>query len=250
MAKPVIISFTSSEELARTVAGEFVAWLDAATSAASRTGRPVLIALSGGRITRLFFAEVARLAAPRRFPWPLVHFFWADERCVPPTHEESNFAVAEELLFRPLAVPSASIHRIRGEDEPSVAASAATAALLDLSRKAPDGTPCFDLVLLGMGEDGHVASLFPGGADETASSTTVYLPVVASKPPPNRITLTYRVLFSAESVWVLASGKGKEQALADALSPFGASPLARVMRNRLQARIFKDFALPEGAHAG
>jgi 6-phosphogluconolactonase len=250
MAKPVIISFTSSEELARAAAGEFVEWLSTTTAAATRTGRPVLIALSGGRITRLFFAEVARLAAPRRFPWPLVHFFWADERCVPPTDEESNFSIADKLIFRPLAIPAASIHRIRGEDEPSVAASAAATALLALSQKDADGTPQFDLVLLGMGEDGHVASLFPGGADAMASSVVVYLPVVASKPPPNRITLTYRVLFAAETVWVLASGKGKELAMVDGLSANGTSPLAHVMRNRQQARIFKDFALPEGAHAG
>lgn len=156
---------------------------------------------------------------PQPIDWNLVHFFWADERCVPPQDPESNFALADSWLFQPLRVAAASIHRIRGEAPP---AQAAREAAEELSRFAPldqAGCPVLDLILLGMGEDGHVASLFPGSesAGVTAGDNDIYRAVTAPKPPPNRITLTYPVIYAARQVWVLASGPGKERALADSL---------------------------------
>jgi len=100
-----------------------------------------------------------------------------------------------------------------------------------------------DLVLLGMGEDGHVASLFPGEAEDVMNSSAVYRAVTASKPPPRRISLGYGALVAAREVWMLASGSGKETALRESLSPTGATPLARLLRARGRTRIFTDIRL-------
>jgi 6-phosphogluconolactonase len=98
----------------------------------------------------------------------------------------------------------------------------------------------FDLIFLGMGEDGHVASLFPGEPETVMNLAQVYRPVVAAKPPPNRITLGYGVIAAAQQVWVLASGKGKEAALRDSLTQGNATPLGRVIRMRTHTKVFSD----------
>lgn len=215
------------------------AFLDLADSC----GGASTVALSGGRIAKDFFRATAQLAQERRQSLAHAHFFWADDRCVPPTDAESNYRIASELLFQPLAIPAANLHRLRGEDEPEAAARAAEA---ELRRRAPTndaGQPVLDLVLLGMGEDGHVASLFPGEAEAVMSSPAVYRVVIASKPPPRRITLSYAAIAAAREVWVLASGAGKEAALRDSLSAAGQTPLARVLRQRPDTRIFTDIRL-------
>ncbi|MFM8470117.1 MAG: 6-phosphogluconolactonase, partial [Limisphaerales bacterium] len=198
------------------------------------------VAVSGGRIAKDFFSAVARQAQARKQSLAHVHFFWADERCVPPTDTESNFRSAAELLFQPLNLPTTNIHRIRGEDEPEAAARTAEAELRQIAPANAADQPVLDLVLLGMGEDGHVASLFPGEPVAVIASPAVYRAVTASKPPPRRITVGYGTLNAARDVWVLASGAGKEQALRESLSPMGRTPLGRVLRGRGQTLIFTD----------
>ena len=173
-----------------------------------------------------------------------VHFFWADERCVPPDNPESNYRTARELLFEPLAIPLSHIHRIRGEDDPGAAAKSASDELACIAGKNPQNVPILDLVILGMGEDGHVASLFPGAPSQPG----IYYPVIGPKPPPRRITVSYDVIIAARDVWVLVSGAGKQGALAGSLAPGGGdTPLARVVqgrkRTRIDTRIFCDFIL-------
>jgi len=187
-----------------------------------------VVALSGGRIAVQFFRAVAALQPNLED----IHFFWADERCLPPDHPESNYGIARKLLFEPLQVPVAHIHRIRGEDDPAIAARLASDELLRVAAK-------FDLVFLGMGEDGHVASLFPG----TTPQPGIYYPVIGPKPPPQRITVSYDVLAAAREVWVLVSGQGKETALARSLRSLGDTPLGRVIRSRKNTRILCDFSL-------
>ena len=102
------------------------------------------------------------------------------------------------------------------------------------------GQPVLDLIFLGMGEDGHVASLFPGVLEEAMRSKSVYLPVVASKPPPQRITINFAPLAAARRVWVLASGAGKESALRESLATYGRTPLSRVLATRAKTMIFAD----------
>ena len=97
-----------------------------------------------------------------------------------------------------------------------------------------------NLILLGMGEDGHVASLFPAEATEMESDPAVYRPVIAPKPPPKRVTLGYAAIRVARQVWVWASGPGKEQALKASMQMRAATPLARVLASRMTTRIFTD----------
>jgi len=210
---------------------------------ARATDARVCVALSGGRIAKDFFSAVVRQARERGQSLAQVHFFWADERCVPPDHAESNYRSAAELIFTPLGVPVQNVHRIRGEDEPEHAAREAEDELCRFAPVNAAGQPVLDLILIGMGEDGHVASLFPGEAEDVMALPVVYRAVTASKPPPRRITLGYAAIAAAREVWVLASGAGKEAALRESLSPGGATPLARVLRARERTRIFTDLAL-------
>ena len=234
-----LVSFASDEELAQAVAGK---WLQDVQAAAGG-GAAYCVALSGGRIARRFFAATATLAQAQRLALNAVHFFWGDERCVPPTDPESNFGLARELLLAPLAVPERQVHRVRGEAAPEVAAREAASELCRIAPRDPDGQPVLDLIFLGMGEDGHVASLFPGESEELMSSDAVYRSVIAAKPPPHRITIGYLAIGAARQVWVLASGAGKEAALRASLAAGGQTPLARVLKLRAHTRIFTDVRL-------
>jgi 6-phosphogluconolactonase len=240
MAEPDFVTFPGPEELVRTVIS---AWLDQIAQA-SQTGRSYSTALSGGRIAGALFAEICCQVRARNLSPTQVHFFWADERCVPPNDNASNYRVAAERLFAPLGIAEDRIHRIRGELDPEVAASEATAEVRRLVSHTSDGQPVLDLVLLGMGEDGHVASLFPGEPDTVLSRPMAYRAVTAPKPPPRRVTLGYGVLAAAREVWVLISGPGKEAALAESLRPNGRTPLARVLCGRSHTRIFSDLSKP------
>jgi 6-phosphogluconolactonase len=274
-----LFTFANANELARTVAGK---WLDE-IEAAKRAAKLHCVALSGGRITQKFFAAVVEQAKTRKIgdggtpSLPInVHFFWADERCVLPDDPESNFKMANELLFAPLKISENQIHRIRGELPPDKAAALASAEILRIvptaspsprrgegrgeeavfSNSIPltptlsplrrgegvDSLPVLDLIFLGMGEDGHVASLFPGETETANSDKAVYRAVNNSpKPPPNRVTLDYAAIAAARQVWVLVSGTGKEAALRESLAANGGTPLARVTKIRTQTTVFSDF---------
>jgi 6-phosphogluconolactonase len=103
--------------------------------------------------------------------------------------------------------------------------------------------PVLDLIFLGMGEDGHVASLFPTEPESMVNDAAVFRAVVGTKPPPNRITIGYQTIAAAREVWVLASGAGKEQALRESTKQAGQTPLARVLRLRSQTTVFTDVRL-------
>jgi len=244
MKKFELISFATADELARTVAGK---WLDEIESA-SRASHSHCVALSGGRITQKFFAAVVEQAKARTISFGAVHFFWADERCVPPDDPESNFHLANELLFVPLKISESQIHRIRGEMPPEAAVELAETELRQVVGPAgilagkDAGIPGLDLIFLGMGEDGHVASLFPGDIVAASSDHAIFRAVKnSSKPPPNRITLGYAAIAAARKVWVLVSGSGKKEALRESLYGKGCTPLGRVTQFRTQTLIFSDF---------
>jgi 6-phosphogluconolactonase len=230
-------SFASDVELARSAAK---AWLDQ-IDAANRAGKLHCVALSGGRITRTFFSSTVEQAKARNVSFERVHFFWADERCVPPDDPESNYRLAREGLFVPLNISERQIHRLHGEDPPEAAARAAEAELREVVTPDPRGRPALDLVFLGLGEDGHVASLFPGEREEIAASDALYRAITNSpKPPPNRITLSYSAIAAAQSVWVLVSGQGKEQVLRNSLAPGGRTSLARILKQRRLTEVYTD----------
>jgi 6-phosphogluconolactonase len=234
-----LISFANADELAARAAS---AWLDE-IAAANHAAKPHCVALSGGRIALKFFTSVVAQTKARAISLGLVHFFWADERCVPPDDAESNFRAAHELLFAPLRINDAQIHRIHGEDSPEIAAQKATMDICHVAPKNSAGQPVLDLIFLGMGEDGHVASLFPGKMEGKMPADIFCAVNNSPKPPPNRVTLSYAAIAAAKNVWVLASGAGKETALRESLFPDGKTPLARVIQSRLQTKIFSDFKL-------
>ena len=235
-----LISCASDDALARAVASR---WLDELAARADDL-TPCCVALSGGRIAKKFFAAVAGHEQSRSVSFGSAHFFWADERCVPPTDAESNFGLAKAHLLDPLAISPDKIHRVRGEIAPKWAAAEAEAEICRIAPVNGSGQPVLDLIFLGMGEDGHVASLFPGAPEEVIHNKSVYLPVVASKPPPQRITLNLATLAAARRVWVLVSGAGKENALRESLAANGKTPLALVLQARRQTTVFSDIAGP------
>src|SRR6185369_924383 len=133
------------------------AWLTKIESANPGPDQRHLVALSGGRIAADFFRALAENAKRRGVLFAGVHFFWADERCVPSRDRESNFGIAQQLLIQPLAIPQAQVHRIRGEIPPVDAAREAAEELRRMAPANSEGQPVLDLVFLGMGEDGHIA---------------------------------------------------------------------------------------------
>ena len=229
-----LISFPDEQDLAEAAAEQ---WLKQLETPSRQERNPYCVALAGGRITRRFFETVAQLAPAGSDRWRAAQFFWSDERCVPPDDAESNFGMARDLLLAPLRIPEDQIHPVRGEEPPALAASRAEAELRRIATVDPSGQPVLDLIFLGMGEDGHVASLFPGESEAALVSKAVYRAVKAVKPPPQRITMGYATIAAARQTWVLASGAGKETALRESLSPDGHTPLARVLRLRSHTRI-------------
>ena len=231
--------FTDDNDLTRAAAE---AWLDE-TQIASRDGQLFRVALSGGRIARKFYASTVALATERQQSLAHVHFFWADERCLAPTDPESNYRLANDLMFVPLGVSRANIHRIRGEAAPEIAAAEASTEICGIGPLNQDGLPVIDLVILGLGEDGHVASLFPNADKEVTDSRQAYVSVADSpKPPAARVTLSYAAIAAARLVWVLASGQGKADALRKSLSLKGSTPLARVLESRQQSWLLSDIS--------
>jgi 6-phosphogluconolactonase len=228
--------FASPAELARAAA---VAWVEELCG--RDHGRDYTVALPGGRIATAFLAAAVELIRARGVSLTGLQFFWADERCVPPASPDSNFALAQAALFTPLAVPGDQIHRLRGEADPVFAVAEADAELCRLAELRADGMPVMDLIFLGLGEDGHVASLFPNASPATVNACGPFLHITDSpKPPLQRITVSYPVLWAARQVWVLASGACKEAALRASLAPGGQTPLGRVLGGRTASRVFTD----------
>jgi len=228
----------SDEALAEMAASEFLSRVQAA----NHESAAFTVALSGGRIARKFYNLLSKQAATQKLAFGSVHFFWADERCVPPEDLDSNYRVAREFLFEPAGVGDGQIHRIRGELEPVKAARQAEAELKAILQQVSGGKRNLDLVILGMGEDGHVASLFPAESTNASAKPSFFHAVTDSpKPPPCRVTLGYQAIAIAKEVWTLVSGAGKKSALAESISPTGKTPLARVIQMRAKTLIMTDF---------
>ena len=231
-----LLTFADADALARAAAG---AWLDE-IEAARRAGKPHCVALSGGRVAQKFFTATVELNRSRKISFADVQFFWADERCVPPTDPESNFKLANDLLFLPLNISAERIHRLRGEESPQTAVNIAETELCRLAPHDGHQQPILDLIFLGMGEDGHIASLFPNSPANFLDTSASFLAVENSpKPPPTRISLSYKAIFAARNIWVLVSGAGKEAALRESLSSAGNTPLGKVIQ-ACPVKIFSD----------
>lgn len=190
------------------------------------------LGLSGGRIAPRFYEELVGQRGRRGVGLETVEFFWADERCVPPDHAESNYGVARAKLLEPLGVGGMRVHRLEGELLPGVAADRANAEWEAFVRVRGAAGARLDCVVLGVGEDGHVASLFPGNWESDSRGGRAFRAVRGPKPPPDRLTMGYELLWEARLVVVLATGAGKERVVAEAVLGGSGTPLGRVIAGR------------------
>lgn len=180
-----------------------------------------VVALSGGSTPRRMYELLAREPLVSRVSWSRVHVVWGDERCVPPTDAESNFRMAREALLDHVPVPAGNVHRMHGEDDPARAAASYEATLRDLLR-TPSGPPSvapgrnIDLALLGLGDNGHTASIFPDSAAVDERVRWVMADYVAAVSMW-RITLTTPVLNAAAEVLFLVAGGAKASVVARVL---------------------------------
>lgn len=198
--------------LARTAAQKFHSLSEAAVKERGRFS----VALSGGNTPRSVYSLLA--SEHKELPWHAIHVFFGDERHVPPDHPDSNFRMASESLLSKVAIPEKNIHRVCAELDPDAAAGNYDEQLRDYFHLIDHDWPRFDLVLLGLGDDGHTASLFPGSSAVNDSSKRVAANWV-EKLQTFRITLTFPVLNSAAEVIFLVSGEGKAQILSEVLRP-------------------------------
>ncbi|MDP5168614.1 MAG: 6-phosphogluconolactonase [Bacteroidia bacterium] len=175
-------------------------------------GKPFHIALSGGSTPKLLFEQ---LAANYResIPWGDVHLWWGDERCVPPSDEQSNYRMTKESLLKGVILPPGNVHRIKGESDPEEEAKRYAS---EMAKGIPtqDGLPIFDLVLLGLGTDGHTASIFPPQMDLL---TVPEWTAVAIHPESGqqRISITGKVINRARKVAFLVTGESKAEKVSE-----------------------------------
>lgn len=193
------------------------------------------LALSGGTTP----GRTYELLAARAQELDDVHVWFADERCVAPDDEDSNYRLAAQTLLRPAAIPGERVHRMRGELGPQAGAE-------HYARELAGALP-LDLVVLGIGPDGHVASLFPGAATLDAGEDALCLGVEDSpKPPPQRITLSLAVLRAARECVLLATGVSKADAVAAMLAQPSRHVPASLLRRERLTMILDDAAAPQG----
>lgn len=193
--------FRNSEELSQAAAKSFI---ELAHQAIAERGR-FLVSLSGGGTPMKLYERLAN----ESLDWTRAHFFWGDERCVPVEDSGNTYGQMKKILFDKIG--QTNIHRVQSELEPD-SASAAYAHTLSGFADAPFDFPRFDLVLLGMGDDGHTASLFPGSQVEMDASTIAVTAHYHDRPA-NRVSLTPRVFNQAREVWFLVTGAGKAETL-------------------------------------
>ncbi len=164
------------------------------------------LALSGGKTPELIFSVISDHFS-KSAPWEFVHFFWSDERCVPPDDQESNYGMAKAKLLDRLKIPYGNIHRIRGEEDPGKEAGRYSCEIFNNTRAA-DGFPVFDMIMLGLGDDGHTASIFPG-QDHLLISEKACEQAFHPGTMQKRITLTGNVINNADHIVFLVTGKKK-----------------------------------------
>ncbi|MGH7803657.1 MAG: 6-phosphogluconolactonase, partial [Candidatus Binatia bacterium] len=171
---------------------------------------PVTIALSGGSTPKRLYETLAKPPFAAAVPWARAEVFFGDERAVPPDHADSNFAMVERALLGEIPIVT---HRMRAE---AGEAEAYEQKIRERVALGPDGVPSFDLILLGIGQDGHTASLFPGTAATTERTRLVVMNDVP-KLATRRMTFTYPLLNAAKRVWVLAAGSDKRDIVGNCL---------------------------------
>jgi 6-phosphogluconolactonase len=212
----------------------------AANAAVAHRGRFTLC-LSGGETPALTYSRLGA-GLDGDIPWSDVHVFWGDERCIPLERPDSHFTMAADLMLSQVPIPPGNVHRARGEAaDPAAAAAEYEAMLHGFFAPGPGEPPRFDLVLLGMGEDGHVASLFPGSAGlRERDRWVVEHYVVKRGERVRRLTLTMPVITAAREVMILVSGKAKADALSAVLHDAADLPATHVNAEASRVRWMVD----------
>ena len=220
--RPEIVVAGDTEDLVEVAHEE----LRAAAFAAVRTRGRFMIALSGGSTPFALYRRLAELpeAGEDELPWENIHWFWGDERCVAPEDPDSNYGNTRDALLDHAPIPAANLHRMRGEDDPEEAARAYEDELRTAFSVGPHEVPRFDLVLLGIGPDGHAASLFPGSA-ALAENRRLCVANRIDRLAAWRLTLTYPVLDAARAIAFLAEGDAKAEIAARVLGSLEQPPL-------------------------
>jgi len=186
---------------------------------AIRTKGRFTLSLAGGSTPKLLYRLLSSEKYSRKIPWDKVHLFWGDERCVPPGHPDSNYRMVFETLLAAIDIPAENVHPIRGEMGEAGVADYEKTLKMNFRVDGP-AFPCFDLVLLGMGDDGHTASLFPGTPALSEGKAWVSK-VFVERLKSMRISLTPPVINNAAEILLLVSGEGKAPALKEVLEgPF------------------------------
>ncbi|WP_320113475.1 6-phosphogluconolactonase [Draconibacterium orientale] len=180
------------------------------------------IALSGGNSPKGLFKKISKKYADR-IPWERIHLWWGDERCVPPTDEQSNYKMTVDYLLSNISIPEENIHRIKGEEDPEQEALRYSQEM-EQSLNSRGKDPVFDLIILGLGDDGHTASIFPDQMelfeDEQSCAVAVH-PLTGQK----RITITGNVLNNANQVFFLVTGSNKALRVSEIMNDNDAAQL-------------------------
>jgi 6-phosphogluconolactonase len=219
MPRHVTITYRVSPTPAAVAKAGAQLFISAAAKAAASRGM-ARIAISGGTTPKTMFALLAAEPFVAQVPWDKLDLYWVDERCVPPDNAESNYRMTREALLSKVPLPAERVHRMEGELEPEVAAARYESTIRNTFKLEGAETPTFDLVLLGMGGDGHTASLFP----HTEALNDMSHIAIANHVPQKdtwRITLTWPVINQGREVAFLIEGAGKAQVLHDVfLGPY------------------------------
>jgi 6-phosphogluconolactonase len=231
---PRIEVFKDSDALATHAANQFSKIAENAIAARGK----FTVALSGGSSPKRMFEQLAKMV----IDWKHTHLFWVDDRCVPPGHPDSNYGMTAEALLNHIEIPGENIHRIHGE-QPSE--QAALIYEKELRHFFGEQSPVFDLILLGLGSDGHTASLFPGSPALQEKKRWAVEVKHGAPPPPlvDRVTLTFPVLKQAREVIFLVSGREKSAILSKIFKSPSISeviPVLELSDNRSNTRWFLD----------
>lgn len=213
MTTKVVPGLLLAAPTAEDVAKEAAARMARAIHEALKERGEATIALSGGNTP----GPAYEILSKQPIDWNKIHVYWVDERCVPPDHERSNYGSAKKQLLDRIAIPPANVHRMRGEDEPSSAAAAYDEELRDTVKAKVSGIPAIDLLVMGIGDDGHTASLFPGNKSHLITDRLVAaIPKTSEagkEPREPRLTLTVPVLENAKASVIICIGKAKHEPL-------------------------------------
>ena len=221
MPRPITVTYRVLASPAATARAAAQLFSDAAVKAATDRGI-ARIAISGGTTPKSMFQLLADPAEPflQHVPWDRIELYWVDERCVPPDHAESNYRMTREALLSKVPLPPEQVHRMEGELEPEVAAARYESVIRNTFKLEGAQTPTFDLILLGMGDDGHTASLFPH-TDALNEMSHIVVPNHVPQKDAWRITLTWPVINQGREVAFLIEGEEKAQVLHDVfLNPY------------------------------